>query len=146
MKINLELKEILSKVNFLYRFKSLSDSYPITSFENGPNINVVSKKITDRGYRNTYNKKHKFFKISKDDHKFTSLNFAAERGKAEFILSASIHGEPCGKTFAMLTLAAGAEERLKNPHFSNYEQLDKILDEGLSIYEDIASKVNEANQ
>jgi|GEM_PF-6315113 len=145
MEVNEVLKDILTKINFLERFRKLYYLHSNVDSMDSPDIGLVCEKIQARGYDCKYFKKNKFFKVTNKEKKYTSLHFAVEYGIAEFILNASIKGDECGKTFSMLTVAAGSDERVKNPYFKDYEELDEILDVGFSIYEDISSEIDKAN-
>ena len=144
MDMNPLLKDALVNVDFLKRFARLSEKYSdMESSLEDADLEQIQRLIECRGYSCIYNKKYRFFKIAKDSDKKSSIHLDVKYGIAEFILNISINGEGSGGPYSYLTAFLGKPERVKDPFFSNYEELDEILKEGFSIYEDIKSELKQ---
>ncbi len=140
MGLSTKLSNTLVSIGFADRFSKISEAHSDrSSVMTKPDIDEVSTLITRLGYKCSYNKKHKFFKISGGSETAldVGLNFAVERGKAEFILNLRLDGKGDGGPFAFMCDLMGCADRIKNPVYRSYDELEVILKEGLEVYEDI---------
>jgi hypothetical protein len=144
--MNASLKSVLIRVNFKSRFDSLFEKHSHRNLLKTASPSEVQRIIEKLGYVCTYHENGKFFKIDKELDQI-SLNISTDLGIVEFILDTIIDGEGTGGPFGYLaTLIDSTDERIRKPRFSNYAELEEILAEGFSIYEDIKKGLLLENQ
>ena len=141
--MNIKLKETLIKIGFVERFKQLFQEHNHSNLFKNADIDEVIAMIKENGYLCSYNKKHKFYKVQeKSENVFnTSLHISLELGVAEFILNIVIDGQGDGGPFSFMCDLLGSVDRINNPRFSNYKELNDVLSIGFSIYEDIKKEL-----
>lgn len=130
------LKNILVEIDFKNRFDILFEKHSHRNLFKKADPQMVQEIIEKLGYGCTYHKSGKFFKVDKAQSNL-SLNLSTDIGIVEFILDAIVDGEGTGGPFDYMCTFISDDENLKAPRFSSYEELEEILKEGFSIYEDI---------
>ncbi|HEX9059203.1 MAG TPA: hypothetical protein VF941_03395 [Clostridia bacterium] len=141
MQLKQATKTALEKINFIERYKALSNKYAFDlkeAFERY-DINEVLNIIDGLRYKASYNKSENFFKIVEKTHKFKfQFNISLKYGLVELIWAIWRGKEYFdGSSWVMLKrLLDGTDENLRDPRFRNYVELKEILEIALSIYED----------
>lgn len=136
---------IYENINFCSRYENLSKKNQFeNTFENYSNDEVV-RIIEKIGHRAKFIKNGNFFKI---EEKAFGIKFYfhinLKYGFTELIIGATnieldefILGGPFGGIFKDIAYVKDGEEKsVRKPKFSTYEELQEILKEALSIYED----------
>lgn len=134
--------DAFAKIHFIERYRRMSDHYHFElkeSFEAYDSAEVL-RIIQELGYKASFNKKEKFFKIIEivNVYKFQFV-ISLTYGAAEWIWSVWEHGElKVGATWGMLKqeLDGREDEKVRKPIFRNYEELKLLLTEAFIIYED----------
>ena len=141
--MNHALKKILITIDFRNRFEALFARHDHADFFESFDPIHVKPIIEKYGYTCSYNKSHKFFKVlEKEKNRYdTSLHISLRYGIVEFILNAEIDNEGCGGPFAYMSECLGSKEKIKDPRFSDYSELEDILKDGVRIYEDIKNEL-----
>ncbi|MCM3329106.1 hypothetical protein M3641_20705 [Bacillus cereus] len=145
--LELEIKEVLEKINFVERYKALSEKFSNseTTFENYENEKVFEVFET-LGYKARYNKKADFFIVgevkNKDSYAFR-FNISLKYGVAELIWEACHNGEvragdPWGIFIRLLSNDMGKVPVL---YFHSYDELKEILKIVFEMYEDFKRKL-----
>ncbi|WP_347921812.1 hypothetical protein [Pontimicrobium sp. SW4] len=143
-----EIKLILENIKFENLYRNISEKYSASkeeTLESYSNEKVLSI-FTSLSYSFIYNKKEKFYGLNQSigDYLFT-FNISLRYGLVEFIWVLRKNGEliTLGGPWAFIIrlLNNGDKTDIKKPSFSNYEDLESILKEGLSLYEDFKSEV-----
>lgn len=146
MELTRENYDLLKKIRFDVRYKELSkkNQFEIT-FENYSNDEVI-KIINNLGYKSKYFKSGNFFKIEENiDNILFYLNISLKYGLTEFIIGGTevttkefIYGGTFGNIFKNINYFMNKEDdqTVNKPSFRNYDDLELILKEVLSIYED----------
>lgn len=146
--MDLTIKEyiLLNKIKFDVRYKELSkkNQFELT-FENYSNEEII-KIIDNLGYKSKYYKSGNFFKIEeKISDVLFYLNISLKYGLTEFIIGGTkittkqfIYGGTFGNIFKDMNYFIDKVENdtVSKPSFRNYDDLQIILKEALSIYED----------
>ncbi len=141
MQLKQATKTALEKINFIERYKTLSNKYAFDlkeAFERY-DINEVLNIIDGLGYKASYNKSENFFKIVEKTPEFKfQFNISLKYGLVELIWAIWMGKEYFdGSNWVMLKrLLDGMDENLRDPRFRNYVELKEILEIALSIYED----------
>ncbi len=147
MQLDSLLRPVLRNINFEERYKNLSERYPFTneSYEKYSNEEVLSI-FESLGYKVKFDKRENFFgnKEKVKGYDFT-FNISLKYGLTELIWSIRkndkimILGGPWSVIIRLLN--DGKKSNIKKPCFRNYEDLECILKESLSLYEDFKKEV-----
>ncbi|MED3393888.1 hypothetical protein [Bacillus wiedmannii] len=137
-----EIQEVLEKINFTERYKSLSKQFPDreNTFENYENEKVIAV-FESLGYKARFMKKENFFRVgevkNKDIYTFR-FNISLKYGLVEFIWEAWHTGEVrTGTSWAMfLDVLSNDTEKVLRPGFHSYEELKEIMKIAFEMYED----------
>ncbi|TJY37939.1 hypothetical protein [Pontimicrobium aquaticum] len=148
MKLLPEIKLILENIKFENTYRTISKNYSVDKEEMLENhsIEKVLSIFKSLNYSFKYNKKEKFYGLNQsvEDYLFT-FNISLRYGIVEFIWALRKNGEliTLGGPWAFIIrlLNNGDKANIKKPSFSNYEDLESILKEGLSLYEDFKLEV-----
>jgi hypothetical protein len=145
MIVNSSLIPILNDINFSERFADLSKRY--SDFEArliNDEFNAIEKQIQSFGYKLKFSKSENFFKLVESIKPYKiQFNIVIQRGIIEFIIGLEKNGE----RLKMGGSVCGAIEFLteksftSKPIYSNYEDLEVILKEAFSIYEDFKAEL-----
>ena len=130
------LKNILLGINFKTRYDILFEKHSHRNLFKKADPNKVQEIVERLGYDCVYHKSDKFFKID-DIQSNVSLNLSTDIGIVELILDVMVGGDGDGGPFDYMCTFVSNDENLKAPRFASYEELEEILIEGFSIYEDI---------
>lgn len=140
--LELEIKEVLEKINFVERYKALSEKFSNSenTFENYENEKVFEVFET-LGYKARYNKKADFFIVgevkNKDSYAFR-FNISLKYGVAELIWEAWHNdevrvGDPWDVFIRLLSNDMGKVPLL---YFHSYDELKEIMKIAFEMYED----------
>ncbi|EEK60022.1 MULTISPECIES: hypothetical protein [Bacillus] len=140
--LELEIKEVLEKINFVERYKALSERFSNSenTFENYENEKVFEVFET-LGYKARYNKKAGFFIVgevkNKDSYAFR-FNISLKYGVAELIWEAWHNdevrvGDPWDVFIRLLSNDMGKVPVL---YFHSYDELKEIMKIAFEMYED----------
>ncbi|MCR6785327.1 MULTISPECIES: hypothetical protein [Bacillus cereus group] len=140
--LELEIKEVLEKINFVERYKALSEKFSNSenTFENYKNEKVFEVFET-LGYKARYNKKADFFIVgevkNKDSYAFR-FNISLKYGVAELIWEAWHNdevrvGDPWDVFIRLLSNDMGKVPVL---YFHSYDELKEIMKIAFEMYED----------
>ncbi|CDN38222.1 hypothetical protein [Bacillus thuringiensis] len=140
--LELEIKEVLEKINFVERYKALSEKFSNSenTFENYENEKVFEVFET-LGYKACYNKKADFFIVgevkNKDSYAFR-FNISLKYGVAELIWEAWHNdevrvGDPWDVFIRLLSNDMGKVPVL---YFHSYDELKEIMKIAFEMYED----------
>ncbi|ANV69995.1 hypothetical protein COD78_06420 [Bacillus cereus] len=140
--LELEIKEVLEKINFVERYKALSEKFSNSenTFENYENEKVFEVFET-LGYKARYNKKADFFIVgevkNKDSYAFR-FNISLKYGVAELIWEAWHNdevrvGDPWDVFIRLLSNDMGKVPVL---YFHSYDELKEIMKIAFEMYED----------
>ncbi|WP_427182403.1 hypothetical protein [Paenibacillus sp. TC-CSREp1] len=141
MQLKQEIKITLEKVHFIDRYINLSKNYAFDFKEKLSEVDnsTVLGIFDELGYKVTFNKKEKFFKLveSVDGYKF-QFNISLNHSVLEFIWAVWREEElQLGSPWDVLKeLLDGSEESVRSPVFRNYAELKEILSEALHMYEE----------
>jgi hypothetical protein len=145
MAVNNLLVPILISIDFSNRFKKISENF--NDFENRlaiDDFDNIEKVVLSYGYKFKLNKKENFFKLFEkiNDYKI-QFNIVIQRGIVEFIWGVEkgkerlkMGGSVCGAIESLTQQNFTAK-----PVFRNYEDLEAILKEAFSIYEDFKAEL-----
>jgi hypothetical protein len=147
MKLKLETKEILEKINFLGRYVDIYKSslksmdHPFESYSNDKAIQIFD----NLGYRFRFYKTEKFFglKESHNDYEFI-FNISLRYGKLELIWGLKKSDQKIrlgGPWNVIVKLMGRSDLGIKKPAFSNYKELEDLLRQAFSLYEDFKKEV-----
>ncbi|MEB9401061.1 hypothetical protein P4J11_01825 [Bacillus cereus] len=140
--LELEIKEVLEKINFVERYKALSERFSNSenTFKNYENEKVFEVFET-LGYKARYNKKAGFFIVgevkNKDSYAFR-FNISLKYGVAELIWEAWHNdevrvGDPWDVFIRLLSNDMGKVPVL---YFHSYDELKEIMKIAFEMYED----------
>ncbi|HDR6287119.1 TPA: hypothetical protein QCU33_003130 [Bacillus cereus] len=140
--LELEIKEVLEKINFVERYKALSEKFSNSenTFENYENEKVFEVFET-LGYKARYNKKADFFIVgevkNKDSYAFR-FNISLKYGVAELIWEAWHNdevrvGDPWDVFIRLLSNDMGKVPML---YFHSYDELKEIMKIAFEMYQD----------
>ncbi|OED18854.1 hypothetical protein A9523_08600 [Bacillus cereus] len=140
--LELEIKEVLEKINFVESYKALSEKFSNSenTFENYENEKVFEVFET-LGYKARYNKKADFFIVgevkNKDSYAFR-FNISLKYGVAELIWEAWHNdevrvGDPWDVFIRLLSNDMGKVPVL---YFHSYDELKEIMKIAFEMYED----------
>jgi hypothetical protein len=137
-----EIQEVLEKINFTERYKSLSKQFPDreNTFENYENEKAI-EVFESLGYKARFMKKENFFIVgevkNKDFYTFR-FNISLKYGLVEFIWSARYNGEVrVGNSWDMFVkVLSNGSERLPAVCFHSYDELKEIMKIAFEMYED----------
>lgn len=147
---------LYSNINYYDRYKKLSQSFrkkedALQEINNDKVIQIIENK----GYKVRYNSKESFFKINENinEHNFY-FHVSLKRGLVEFIFGLLRKSDESGmkigdqiggtisRTCKLIEINKGIESNgyIEYPVFSDYNELKEILQEGLSLFEDLKSE------
>ncbi|ASI79959.1 hypothetical protein COC60_12365 [Bacillus thuringiensis] len=137
-----EIQEVLEKINFTERYKSLSKQFPDreNTFENYENEKAI-EVFESLGYKARFMKKENFFRVgevkNKDIYTFR-FNISLKYGLVEFIWEAWHTGEVrTGTSWAMFVdVLSNDTEKILRPCFHSYDELKEIMKIAFEMYED----------
>ncbi|WP_242241006.1 hypothetical protein [Bacillus cereus group sp. BfR-BA-01309] len=140
--LELEIKEVLEKIDFVERYKSLSEKFPdrTNTFENYENEKVIVV-FESLGYKARFMKKENFFIVgevkNKDFYTFR-FNISLKYGLVEFIWSARYNGEVrVGNSWDIFVkVLSNGSDRLPAVCFHSYDELKEIMKIAFEMYED----------
>lgn len=142
--IHPKLVFVLREIDFIGRYKQLSDNYRneqncFGKFETNKVLNIIQTF----GNKVSYNKSERFFKINEKQNDFEiQFNIILKYGVCEFVWAVKYLGEfwPIGGPWGLITdfllQEFDEETRFPLPVFSSYEELEEILKQAFHIYED----------
>ncbi|MEC2711555.1 hypothetical protein P9Z56_18075 [Bacillus cereus] len=140
--LELEIKEVLEKINFVERYKALSKQFPDreNTFENYENEKAI-EIFESLGYKARFMKKENFFIVgevkNKDSYAFR-FNISLKYGVAELIWEAWHNdevrvGDPWDVFIRLLSNDMGKVPVL---YFHSYDELKEIMKIAFEMYED----------
>ncbi|MFV5171459.1 hypothetical protein [Bacillus cereus] len=140
--LELEIKEVLEKINFVERYKALSEKFSNSenTFENYENEKAI-EVFESLGYKARFMKKENFFRVgevkNKDIYTFR-FNISLKYGLVEFIWEVWHTGEVrTGTSWAMFVdVLSNDTEKVLRPGFHSYEDLKEIMKIAFEMYED----------
>lgn len=141
MELKPDVKAALGRIDFIERYKRLSQKYAFDSkekFTDYDNDEII-KVFSELGYKATYNKSENFFKIIEKTPIFKfQFNISLKYGLVELIWAVwkdkAYYG---GNSWVLMKrLLEGSDENMRDPRFRNYTDLKEILSEAFSIYKD----------
>lgn len=147
MSIDIRLKKILQKINFEKRYSKMCNKYFDFNSIDNKSISEINLLLNQMEVKFKYLKKECFFKIE-DKNGFITIGFniIPYTGALQFVWSVKLNRQ-------MLELSWGVwesilEEMLNKsfeirprPYYSNYQELEEILTEAFTIYEDFKTEV-----
>lgn len=137
-----EIKEALEKINFINRYRAISEKYRSDEkfvYDN----NEILSVLEELGYPSKYDKKENFFQFSQKISMYQfKFNFSFKYCLVEFIWEVWRDGDiQLGDPWAMLRRLMNVDEAIKPPKFSNYDELREILKEAFQMYEDFKKEL-----
>lgn len=151
MQLNEKLKNILLDINFEQSYKLISEKNLLidgeNSFENYSNNEVLSI-FKSLGYLPKFKKRENFFENKErlENYEFI-FNISLKYGLVELIWALKKDNEllDLGGPWSVIIrlLNDGVRTKIKKPSFKNYKDLESILKDSLSLYEDFKSAVLE---
>jgi len=147
LELDKKIQMMLISINFIDRYKTLSQSFADSkNLLKDYSVDKVLLLMENLGYSSTFDQQESFFHIYKNvDNIQTHLNICLKYGLVELILGIKFENKKHGGPFGVLTKLLGYRDKILYPRFSNYEQLELILKDSLSIYEDAVQKLAEIN-
>jgi hypothetical protein len=149
MQLYPELKPVLEGIDFVNRYKAISEKYSFDSKESLEkySIDEVIKIIESLGYTVKYVKSENFFKVLEKIPPYQfQFNIILKYGIVEFIWDVLRNGErlQLGGPWSLIKklVTPDQDEIVILPVFRNYEDLKSILKEGFAMYEDFKSALN----
>lgn len=150
MELNSKEYQIYKNIDFTNRYEKLSNDFQ-SEKELDFKTEDVLKIIRELGYQAKFIKKYNFYKVEEkiDGIKFY-LNISLKYSIAELIIGATkiktdqfITGDVFGGLYRDVKYAEGVDLQsgINLPSFSTYNDLDAILKEAFSIYEDFKKEV-----
>ena len=150
MELNSKEYSIYKNINFISRYEILSNTFQFEDRLEYSNEEVLNL-LHNLGYKAKYVKSNDFFKVEEKTNgvKFY-LNICLKYSNAELIIGATdtekdkfITGDVFGGLFRDIKYVEGIdlEENIRDPKFRNYEDLEQILKEAFSIYEDFKTEL-----
>jgi len=143
-----KIRQILENVKFEDSYRNISEKYSVDrdeTFENH-SYEKVLLILKSLDYNFKYNKRERFYELNQsiNDYEFT-FNISLKYGLVEFIWALRKNKEliTLGGPWAFIIrlLNHGKKTDIKKPSFKNYDDLESILKESLSIYEEFKSEV-----
>lgn len=141
-----EIKTVLEKIEFVNRYRVLSEQFrgnpnDINDRLDSYDIEKVNEIFTKLGYDVAFDNKEKFFKVGVVDNSSNYtiwFNIILEYGMTEFIWGVYHNNEVrLGSPWSVYSrLLIDPSERIKKPVYRSYEELEEILKEAFSMYED----------
>ena len=139
--LELEIKEVLEKINFVERYKALSEKFSNSenTFENYENEKAI-EVFESLGYKARYNKKQTFYcRRSKNKDVYTfRFNISLKYGVAELIWEACHNGEVrAGDPWDIfIRLLSNDMGKVPVLYFHSYDELKEIMKIAFEMYED----------
>lgn len=146
--IDNNLKEVLEKIDFVKRYLYLCDKY--SDRENNikeKSLNEIEKRLNEMNIPFSFSKKECFFKIKEKSTPYEfQFNVIPYIGALQFVLDIKLNKNRLKLGWGMWE---NIVEEIKNidfeikprPYYSNYQDLEEILREVFSIYEDFKNEV-----
>lgn len=152
MKLDKDVKIVLKNIDFINRYRELSDKHPRINDAVDLKIDPVRMQsiICSLGYSSEFDKKESFFKILEDKDGFhfqfniiimySTLQFVwrAFQGKQKIDLAWG----PWESIVEFVTL----ERYTRRPHYYSYSDVEEIVREGLLIFEDFMKQIIEVKR
>ncbi len=141
-----KIKEILVDIKFRERYAELSEKYRQVKFEKSMKTydkDLVISMFKEIGYKANFFKSEKFFQIKEKEKNIEFIfNVSIERGLCELIWSMRKDGEIVNlSTWGGISRQLHIEnEVIKDPIFTNYEELKEILEIAFNIYVDFKNE------
>ena len=150
MEINSKEYQVYKNIDFVNRYENLSNNFQFEDRLDYVNDEVL-KLIAKIGNKAKYVKSDNFFKI---EDKINGVKFylhiCLKYSNAELIIGAIdiaqdnfITGTVFGRLYKLIKYSEGVdlEANIRDPKFRNYEDLEQILKEAFSIYEDFKTEL-----
>lgn len=145
MDIEPNLVPVFQQIEFAHRYKKLCDKY--SNFKQRfkeYDKERIQSFFEKKGLIISFLKKEKFFKIVEKYENFSfQLNVIPEKGFLQLVLNVKKGDKKCNLSYGMwesITKELIDVETTK-PIFTNYKELEEILEESLNIYEDFKKEV-----
>ena len=147
--MNNEVIKVLNNIKFLEKYKDISNEYNSDRVGINDRLDYVDgDEVLDilghLGYEPYFDKKEKFYTITSiaKNNRIYKFNIFLEAGMVDMIWvvkdkNGLILGSPIG------TFSKRIEERnqrIKKPVFSSYEDLEKILEKLIKLFEDFVNE------
>lgn len=146
MEFNPVIKKSLQRINFVERYKKLSNEYNETRTPLNKRLRyidgeIIIESVNRLGYNINFDAKDKYFFIEEEqlnDKYKTLVKFDLYGGMVEFIWEVwaddkVILGSPWGTYSKRIGLK---DVRIKKPIFGTYDDLEEIFCIGFELYED----------
>lgn len=145
MELNSKLRPALKGIDFCKRYQVLSEENQFLNNDKILEQERVLELIKGFGYEVKFNKSESFYKIvqKQSDFKF-QFNISLRHGNVELIWDVLQNNERLnlgGPWGVIYKLVLNSEERPLMPKFRTYEDLEEILKEAFSIYEDFKAEL-----
>ncbi len=140
MDIHESLVPILQEINFANRYKAICEKH--SDFENSMNDynrDFIKDYVTSKGIKVAYIKSESFFKVIENVGGLkVQFNIIPKRGFLQFVWDVTKGGDRLNLGWGMWESITRELERIevKKPLFTSIEELEEILQEALSIYDD----------
>jgi len=144
--MNNKLKTILINIDFVGRYKKLSESNQFADNTATLKSENTISLVKEMGYTIKYIKKDGFYKLleEKDAFRF-QFNISLKYGNVELIWGIWKNETPlddvCGPFGVICKAILGTENRPLMPKYRNYDDLKGILKEAFNIYEDFKEEL-----
>ena len=145
---NIDLTPVLMDIGFIDRYKKLCEDY--NDFDNRMrevDLDMINKLLESFGYDYTYDSKEQFYKLVNEIDEFTFiLQLVLKDGIVEPLLNIKFqenYYNPYGR-FDFIPKKMGVDfdrKRYNLPKYSSKQELEKILGQIFSIFEDIKNNL-----
>ena len=140
---NMELKPVFQKVNFVERYKAICANHDdLDNSMRGIHKKLYEETLRKLGYEFKYYSKGSFFKISEDN---ANLHLVLKDGLIEpllYVMKDDASMLPRGRFDGIAEeLQEGFREQYTIPKYCSETELESILKEIFSLYEDIKKEV-----
>lgn len=146
MKLSDDIKQVLKRIDFVNRYKNIvkKNSFHFNErfekYSNGEVLSVISKL----GYKAGYIKGENFFKIFEKVNAYEfQFNIILKGGIVQLVwdLTKDSVRQSLGGPFGLIISLYNGEEFSQKPLFRNYEDLNEILKESFTLYEDFKREI-----
>ncbi|MEF2967770.1 hypothetical protein V3851_18215 [Paenibacillus sp. M1] len=136
-----EIQKAFRLSNSSDRYLRLSEKYQVAvkeQFENIENERVL-EILNTLGFKATYNKKENFFKLASKEQNFKfQLNISLKYGEVDLIWCVwrgkeLLEGSPLG---VLVKWDISTDKQIFRPTFRSYEELEKLLNEAIHMFND----------
>lgn len=141
---------IFEEIDFCKRFKCLSTCFRPDSYLEVTQKEKVLNLFEELGHDAKYNSKGQFYRISQSVEGYNiTLNISLKYGVCELTYGVTdrdrtdVIGGPATAICKRFEILDGikSNEYVRNPAFSNYEELEQILKVGLDLFMDLAKVI-----